>query len=373
MANKIRPTLRPPIYLQRPNHSVTIVGLEKHKGGDVQLLVFDPEFQGSNTVARLCSRANLRRQSKVNKLLEPYRRSATHLGRFKEFELLYTSWCKMAVSDLDRSLENLIGTFNELNASNVEELHSEPSPLEFMRYVARNTPFVIRGGASHWRATQKWNAAYLKSALEGQFVNVAVTPFGNADAPTFSPQHGATVIAKPHEEVQQFGDFFSYVTRQETDPEFPTDSEVRYAQTREMQTLSLGMPVYCVVTYWLMESALGKAPDAINLWIGNSRSTTAMHKDNFENIFVQIVGRKHFVLLPPLLHACVNESLLLPATYIRQDDGFSLRLDPVSRLVPLATWDPDDPVRNSTPMSHLAKPLRVTLDPGDMLYLPAMW
>lgn len=89
MDNKVRSTLLPPIYLQRPKHSLTIVGLEKHKGGDVQLLVFDPEFQSSSTVVRLAGKATLRRQSKVTKLLEPYRRSATHLERFNEFEVLY--------------------------------------------------------------------------------------------------------------------------------------------------------------------------------------------------------------------------------------------------------------------------------------------
>ncbi|KAL7954220.1 peptidase family C78 domain-containing protein [Trichoderma compactum] len=364
MDNKVRSTLLPPIYLQRPKHSLTIVGLEKHKGGDVQLLVFDPEFQSSSTVVRLAGKATLRRQSKVTKLLEPYRRSATHLERFNEFEVLY-------------SLENLIKTFNELNATTVDELFSEPSPLEFMRYVARNTPFVIRGGASSWKATKKWNAAYLKTALEGQFVNVAVTPFGNADAPTFSSEHQATVIAKPHEETQQFGDFFAYITQQETDPGFPLDSEVRYAQTREIQTLLslFYLPLYpdALKDIPFARIALGKEPDAINLWIGNSRSTTCLHKDNFENIFVQIVGRKHFVLLPPLLHACVNEDLLLPATYVREGQGFALRLDPDSPPVPLATWDPDDPGQNASPLSALAKPLHVTLDPGDMLYLPAMW
>ncbi|KAL7949214.1 peptidase family C78 domain-containing protein [Trichoderma barbatum] len=362
MDDKLRPTLLPPIYLQRPKHSLTIVGLEKHKGGDVQLLVFDPEFQGSNTVVRLASKATLRRQSKVTRLLEPYRRSATHLERFNEFEVLY-------------SLENLINTFNELNAPTVEELYSEPSPLEFMRYVARNTPFVIRGGASSWKATKKWNAAYLKTALEGQSVNVAVTPFGNADAPTFSSQHQATVIAKPHEEAQLFGDFFAYITQQETDPEFPLDSEVRYAQTQNDNLRDEYLPLYpdALRDIPFARIALEKEPDAINLWIGNSRSTTCLHKDNFENMFVQIVGRKHFVLLPPLLHACVNEDLLWPATYVRDSQGFKLRLDPNSAPVPLATWDPDDPERNASSVSALAKPLYVTLNPGDMLYLPAMW
>ncbi|TFB05520.1 Zinc finger with UFM1-specific peptidase domain protein [Trichoderma ghanense] len=88
MGSKVRRTLLPPIYLQRPNHSLTIVGLEKHKGGQVHLLVFDPEFQGSNTVVRFAGKATPRRQSKVTRLLEPYRRSATHLERFKQFEVL---------------------------------------------------------------------------------------------------------------------------------------------------------------------------------------------------------------------------------------------------------------------------------------------
>ncbi len=78
--------------------------------------------------------------------------------------------------------------------------------------------------------------------------------------------------------------------------------------------------------------ALGKGPEAINLWIGNSRSVTALHKDNYENIYVQILGQKHFVLLPALCHPCVNEQSLRPATYAREGDGapgseLSLQLD----------------------------------------------
>lgn len=115
-----------------------------------------------------------------------YALSASHLERFHDTlplvldtgKLPGSDMCKMAAPDLDDSLKNLMNTYNELNSHSVEELFSDPSPLEFMRYVARNTPFVIRGGASHWKATQKWNSTYLKSALDGQFVNVAVTPFG---------------------------------------------------------------------------------------------------------------------------------------------------------------------------------------------------
>lgn len=121
--------------------------------------------------------------------------------------------------------------------------------------------------------------------------------------------------------------------------------------------------------------ALGKDPDAVNLWIGNSKSVTALHKDNYENIYVQILGRKHFVLLPPLSHPCVNEQRLQPATYVRrEEDGqLELHMDNHGDAVPFAIWDPDVPDITCTPFSHLSRPLRVTLNPGDMLYLPALW
>ncbi|KAG5985801.1 hypothetical protein E4U43_005877, partial [Claviceps pusilla] len=274
----------------------------------------------------------------------------------------------------ESALRHLITTYYELNSSSIEELDCEPSPLEFMRYVSRNTPFVIRGGASSWKATRQWNAAYLKEALAGQSVNVAVTPHGNADAPTFSPEHDATVFSKPHEESQPFEDFLSYLIRQEKSADSPETREVLYAQT---QNDNFKDEYSCLLPdaqkdIPFARIALQRSPDAVNLWIGNSKSVTAAHKDNFENIFVQVIGRKHFVLLPPVCHPCMNEALLKPATYNRDGQALSLRLDEGAELVPFATWDPDSPEDSSTPLSRFAKPMRVTLDPGDMLYLPAM-
>ena len=72
----------------------------------------------------------------------------------------------------------LLTTYNELNLPTADELTDVPSPLEFMRYVARNRPFVVRGGASDWEATKTWNVETLKELLKGQSVNVAVTPEG---------------------------------------------------------------------------------------------------------------------------------------------------------------------------------------------------
>ncbi|KAF5585211.1 phospholipase [Fusarium pseudoanthophilum] len=298
------------------------------------------------------------------------------------------------VLSTDEAIENLISTFNELNSNSIDELHDEPSPLEFMRYVARNTPFVIRGGASSWKACQDWNSAYLLSVMKGQNVNVAVTPYGlvpsvryehskepfadsdsNADMPTVRPGEESLVFAKPHYEDQPFEELLEYVARQGADPDFPRDAEVRYAQTQNdnlrEEYITLFSDVQKDIPF--ARIALDKSPDAVNLWIGNSKSVTAMHKDNYENIYVQILGRKHFVLLPSLCHPCVNEQPLKPATYTRKENSMELKMDPDDETVPFAIWDPDKPEHNATKFSHLARPLRVTLNPGDMLYLPAMW
>jgi jumonji domain-containing protein 7 len=108
------------------------------------------------------------------------------------------------------------------------------------------------------------------------------------------------------------------------------------------------------------------------MWIGTSKSVTAMHKDNYENIYCQIVGQKHFVLLPPVAFPCVGEQQLQAASYVRQEDGSLVMVDE-AESIPFATWDPDEPSKHTTKYSHLAKPMRVTLEAGDMMYLPAMW
>ncbi len=76
------------------------------------------------------------------------------------------------------AISELITSYNELNSSVIEEVDGEPSPLEFMRYVARNTPFVVRGAAAGWLAARCWSAPFLQDTLAGQVVNVAVTPKG---------------------------------------------------------------------------------------------------------------------------------------------------------------------------------------------------
>ncbi|KAE9372355.1 Clavaminate synthase-like protein [Stipitochalara longipes BDJ] len=266
----------------------------------------------------------------------------------------------------------LLTTYNELNSSQVDELSEVPSALEFMRCVRANRPFVVRGAAEDWSATRTWNVETLKELLEGQSVQVAVTPEGNADSPTRNKE-GELVFVKPWEEQQRFSEFIDFISSQEKSGHNAV-SEVRYAQTQNDNLRNEYATLFSHVEKdipWA-RIALQEEPEAINLWIGNSRSVTALHKDNYENIYVQIRGEKHFTLLPPLAYACVAERELTPASYVQKEDGSLEIQEEEGDKVPFPTWDPDGS-GHETRYSKYAQPMKVTLRKGDLLYLPALW
>jgi jumonji domain-containing protein 7 len=248
-----------------------------------------------------------------------------------------------------------------------------------MRYVARNRPFVIKNGAAGWPARNKWNAAYLKQVMQGQSVNVSLTPHGNADSIVDLPS-GGSLFVKPYERTEDFGDVLDAISAQGMPHTNNEGRLIRYAQTQndnlrdEYQTLFADVPP----SIPFARVALEQPPDAVNLWLGSAASTTALHKDNYENIYVQILGQKHFVLLPPVDAPCVAEKEVLAGTYAPSSpfpspSSLHIQIDDPEAYVPFATWDPDFPDRNATPFSQHAQPMRVTLEEGDMLYLPALW
>ncbi|ORY00743.1 cupin-like domain-domain-containing protein [Clohesyomyces aquaticus] len=312
-------------------------------------------------------------------------------------------------SGLDDAVRDLITSYHDLNTTLIDELDSEPSPLEFMRYVCRNRPFVVRKGAEDWKARKLWNAEYLCRVMKDEMVNVAITPHGNADS-IIELEDDDLLFVKPHETHEPFTHVLRSIQSQETSPLSSSPTPTRYAQTQNDNLRHEYSPLFADVPKDIpfAKIALEKSPDAINFWLGNSHSTTALHKDNYENIYVQILGNKHFTLLPPVEAACVNEKAVLAATYIPRDSVPSSRAStppgltessassPVADLtepqqheealkdlvvcvdepedsVPFATWDPDEPKKRATPFSALSRALRVTLNEGDMLYLPALW
>ncbi|KAL1427552.1 hypothetical protein MTO96_017254 [Rhipicephalus appendiculatus] len=65
-------------------------------------------------------------------------------------------------------LQDALERFNDnckdfFHPRTVAEITKQPSPLEFhRRWVSPNLPVIIRGGASHWAAVNKWTRTYLR-------------------------------------------------------------------------------------------------------------------------------------------------------------------------------------------------------------------
>ncbi|KAI5848980.1 cupin-like domain-containing protein [Tricharina praecox] len=272
------------------------------------------------------------------------------------------------------SLIEVLSAYHELNSSGVEERSGEPTPLEFSRGVRQNFPVVFRGAVSHWKAVTNWRAAYLRDTMGSESIAVAETPLGNADSAVVREEDGKRYFVKPHERQMPFGEFLDDLQAKVT-----SESEsamVRYAQSQDDNLLREFAPLAADVGRdipWASE-ALGQQPDAANVWIGNERSVSALHKDNYENLFCQISGYKRFVLISPYEAICVRETSLQAATYVPNPHTQRLAIvpdEPASEVLFWPTVDPDSPP--GTAWWRYCRPMEVELAPGDVLYLPAMW
>ena len=84
--SSVSKTLLPPIYLQQPGHSITIIGFERRKDGSCNLIVFDPMYHTSPAMHGLIGRKNIRTHRP--EVLQAYRRGAKQLGKHASFEAL---------------------------------------------------------------------------------------------------------------------------------------------------------------------------------------------------------------------------------------------------------------------------------------------
>jgi hypothetical protein len=89
-------------------------------------------------------------------------------------------------------------------------------------------------------------------------------------------------------------------------------------------------------------------------WLGPARTVTPLHCDYDDNVFAQVWGRKRIVLAPP--H---HDEFL----YVRQ-------ANPVLYGSP---FDPEHPDFDAFPLARHAALIDFTVEPGDLLYVPAGW
>ncbi|KAI4654607.1 uncharacterized protein J4E79_008481 [Alternaria viburni] len=84
--SNVSKTLLPPIYLQQPGHSISIVGFERRFDGSCNLVVFDPMYLTSPAMHKLLGRKSIR--TARPEVLYAYRRGAGKLKKYAAYEIL---------------------------------------------------------------------------------------------------------------------------------------------------------------------------------------------------------------------------------------------------------------------------------------------
>lgn len=206
------------------------------------------------------------------------------------------------------------------------------------RYFDTQKPVVIRGGASHWPAMQRWQPAYLKEKLAGRTVQL----FGSKDGIHFdkkvTPFVKATQYTLPVEAFvdRTFGlaesDMVYYLRQQAISnfSELTGDIDApKFANRRISETC---------------------------LWIGGTGNITNTHYDMNDNFLVQVSGRKRLMLF--------------------SSEQFD-ELYPMAATTPntsnYASVDIANPDLAAYPAFAKAQPFEAFLEPGDMLFIPVFW
>ena len=190
----------------------------------------------------------------------------------------------------------------------IARLSAPPSAAEFLReYVGPSRPVIMKGAVDDWPALARWRSdSYLEDRIGDAVVTVNFTPDGHGDHLT-EDATGARVFCKPQERRMPFREFAEELRcRPAPGSGVPraADGEaaagegggvsggaggVGGAGGRGVPYLSFQNDSLRAETASLLDDvapeglpfareAFGSGPEAINIWMGDERSESAMHK-----------------------------------------------------------------------------------------------
>ena len=249
--------------------------------------------------------------------------------------------------------QELLGTF----CPRVER----PSPVQFLRdFVLPNKPCIVTGVMDGWPAMQRWDDDFLCARLGDKQVSINVTPDGRGDAVT---KEG--YFAMPEERWMRFDEFLIKLRDKESD-------EVCYLSSQnDNLRQEIGHPLLQDVPQSLAfaDDALGQKPDAVNLWMGDSRALTTLHKDHYENLYAVVQGCKTFTLYPPAALPLLYPAQCTPKTYRKVGASWTLadsKHDEPGSTRPWITVDPEKGANEECPLFRHAAATKVDVRRGEV-------
>ncbi|ODO09988.1 hypothetical protein I350_02212 [Cryptococcus amylolentus CBS 6273] len=300
--------------------------------------------------------------------------------------------------DLRRSIEESVEDYYDMAPREATIMKTLPSDLEALRMIHNGHPCVIKGFSplSESAEGHDWSKSKVYEDVAGdKKVTVAVTDDGWADSVRTLP-NGRKTFVKALDAKMTIKDLVSRLGKSPIWNRKPKeDREAYYLQSQDgniyrdtphysgdPEDLNMFQEYIKRDVEW-MKGAVGRESEAVNLWIGDSRSTTSLHHDPFENIYHVLAGSKIFTLLPPIETAHLKQRFYAPSTLQRDENNDLVPvLDPAlarpsssssSSFSSSRDGPPKIPWVASKQTPKSSRKIRVTLKEGETLYLPAGW
>ena len=208
----------------------------------------------------------------------------------------------------------------------------EPSLFEEL-YVRASRPVIVTGALEHWPAREKWSAAWFRERLGDRRVKAYAMDRGHI---RLNPRRGFVVVPMS---VREYVDSITSTA----EPEHYLRTELGDNLTELLADTDV--PAYCAGGRLLRS----------NLWFAGAGTVSRLHVDVPENLMCQIVGRKRYLLFPwQERRRFYRRSLFSPQRFI----------SPV---------DPERPDFERYPLLRGARGCQCVLQPGEMLFIPALW
>ena len=212
-----------------------------------------------------------------------------------------------------------------------------PTLKEFKaKHYQPGVPLVMRGAAADWPAVARWrDLSYLDNVLGHRTVPLEIGVFGTPGW---------------REEARCFGCFArDHLSQSRDEPAYLAQHSHLLEQASELAG-DLGTPPYV--------AALSGGMHQLLCWIGTARTVTPLHYDGYDTCFVQLVGKKRFVLF---------DKSETPRLYVTKRAA-SRSGRPTNNF---SAVDVESPDLAAFPLFAEAVGTEVTLCPGDVLYLPS--
>jgi [protein]-arginine 3-hydroxylase / protease len=218
-------------------------------------------------------------------------------------------------------------------------------------YVAKNEPVIITGIANRWAAA-RWTPESFKTAFAGIRTSCEIW---DGDESSNDPLDFIAKQARVQETVRDFIEKMESSAR--SSRKYYCAEWLIFEAIPQLRADIESLDAYMGLSSTWPRPLAEKLRLQPLFWMGPAGVISTLHFDRAHNLFVQLYGRKKWILIPP----SESRNLYYPCLEF-----------PLSRLH-MSPIEVERPDFERFPLYKNVQPIELTLEPGEMLFIPAGW